>query len=145
MKPAVNIFLIEDDESDTYFFIEALKEIENAILCDIACNGNEALEKLQSLVVLPDIIFSDIHMPQMDGIACFTEMKRSPKLCNIPVVFLSSDIAKVDTVRRIGASAFIKKPNDGQHLKEQIEKLLHLDFKADGRVAYYTFDTALLA
>lgn len=143
MKPAANIFLIEDDEADTYFFTEALKEIGNATLCDIACNGNEALEKLQSLLVLPDIIFSDIHMPLMDGVACLKKIKNNPKLCEIPVVFLSSDTEKMDIIRQLGASAFIKKPSDGRYLREHIEKLIYLDYKTDLFAANFTFKNTL--
>lgn len=143
MNTAKNVFLIEDDESDTYFFIEAIKEIKDANLYDTACNGIVALQKLQGATTLPDIIFSDIHMPQMDGVACLKEIRNNPVLCDIPVVILSSDVANLDTVRQLGASAFIKKPNDGQHLREQIEQLIYLDFKTDLFAANFTFEIAL--
>jgi len=137
------IFLIEDCETDRYFFMEAINSIENVCICDTATNGQEALDKLLKAVLIPDLIFSDINMPKMDGIECLSHIKKISHLQNIPVVFLSSDTRLVDTVRKLGANGFIKKPDDGKLLKEQLEVLVNLNFFTDANSAYENFITAI--
>ncbi len=128
MNSNKKILLIEDDHNDRFFFMNALSKIENTTLYDTAQNGQEALDKLESALILPDIIFTDINMPLMDGIECLTEITNRPQLKHIPVVVLSSDTDKIDVVRNLGAKAFIKKPMDNERLREQLEQVIHSDF-----------------
>lgn len=143
MSTLKNIFLIEDCENDRYFFTEAINKIENVCICDTARNGQEAIDKLLNALLVPDLIFSDINMPKMDGIMCLSEIKKIPRLQHVPVVFLSSDTRRVDTVKKLGANGFIKKPDDTALLKEQIEKLVTLCFITDANIASATFITLI--
>jgi len=70
MKAVKTILVIEDDIDEQQFFIQALNSISNASLYFVANNGKEALEQLNKTTVLPDLIFSDIQMPIMNGIEC---------------------------------------------------------------------------
>eukprot|EP01035_Chromulina_nebulosa_P054372 gene54372-74484_t len=72
MMQSKSILLVEDDKDDQEFFIEAIKDIENVTLYFVANNGKEALDKLRNSKVLPDLIFTDINMPVMNGIECLT-------------------------------------------------------------------------
>jgi CheY-like chemotaxis protein len=138
-----SILLIEDNSHDQFFFLQALKNIEDAFLLDMACNGKEAIDKLESAVILPDLIFTDIHMPVMDGIECLTELRSNPLTQSIPVVVLSTDISHIDRLREIGANAFIKKPSNCEILRERIMEMIYLDFSRDRDLASHTFLTAL--
>ncbi|MBC8046050.1 MAG: response regulator [Fimbriimonadaceae bacterium] len=145
MKTPKSILLVEDNKHDQFFFIEALSEIENVTIYDVANNGKEALDKLKKSTVLPDIIFTDINMPVMGGIECLTKIIKTPVIKNIPVVILSTDITKIELVRKLGAKAFIKKPCEYKILKEQLEIVINLDFITDIHLANQTFQTALSA
>jgi CheY-like chemotaxis protein len=145
MKTAKSILLVEDDQDDQIFFIEALSEIENATLYDVANNGKEALDRLQNQVMLPDLIFMDINMPMMNGIECLTEIIKNPKTTNIPVVMLTTDTGRIELARKSGAKAFIKKPSDGKTLRGQLQQMISLDFIADCHIANQTFQTAVSA
>src|SRR5687767_6156612 len=114
MKQSKSILLVEDSRMDQLLFIYALKEIENAILHDIANNGKEALDKLENADILPDLIFMDVQMPVMDGIECLEEIIKNPQLNNIPVVILSSCRTKAEVVQKLGAKAFLEKPFDSK-------------------------------
>jgi len=142
MKTSKSILLVEDDKDDQNFFIQALREIENATLYHVANNGKEALDKLDN-PVLPDIIFMDINMPVMNGIECLSAIIKNPQIKDIPVVMLTTDTGKIDIVRKLGAKAFIKKPWDGKILKEKLQQMINLDFIADIHIANQTFQTAL--
>ena len=139
MNTLKNVFLVDDDTDDQLFFIEALSEIENAALYDVANNGREALDRLENSVVLPALIFMDINMPIMNGIECLSKIIKNPQIRNIPVVILTSDTGQAELVCRLGAKAFLKKPSDSKILRQQLEQLINLDFVADSRIANQTF------
>lgn len=143
MKKIKRILLVEDNRDDQYFFVHALDKIENARMFGLANNGKEAMDKLLNSDSLPDLIFSDVNMPMMDGVECLTEIIKNPQTRNIPVVFLSTDIQKVEVVRQLGAKAFIKKTCFGKGLKEQLEEIINLDFVTDTYIAEQTFQRAL--
>lgn len=56
-------------------------------LVESATNGAEALELLRELQ--PDIIFTDLQMPRMDGYEFMAALKQDPKTANIPLVVLA--------------------------------------------------------
>jgi CheY-like chemotaxis protein len=143
MNKPKRILLVEDNRHDQFFFLQVLSEIENATIYHIANNGEEALAKLNSGGTLPDIIFSDIHMPVMNGIECLEEIVNNPRTKAIPVVMLSSATDAVERVRQIGAKGFIVKGSDCQALREQLQQMINHDFIADSDVANQTFQTAL--
>jgi CheY-like chemotaxis protein len=91
MQNKKNIFLVEDDADDQYFFTEALREIEHANLFAIADNGQDALDKLKNSMLLPDVIFTDINMPKLSGIGFLRALLKTSRIKNIPVVVLSTD------------------------------------------------------
>ena len=130
MRTVKSIFLVEDDPDDQESFVEALNEIENVSLYGIANNGVEALNKLNSHVI-PDLIFMDIHMPQMNGIECLSQIIQIKKFRDIPVIMLSTAIPHIDEVRSLGARGFIEKPSDHGVLKNQLETIINTDYTND--------------
>ncbi|HAR62053.1 MAG: response regulator [Candidatus Margulisiibacteriota bacterium] len=87
-----------------------------------AGNGKEALELLSKQKV--DLIFSDINMPQMDGIAFLKEL--NARGIKIPVVVLSTVESKDKIIEaiKLGAIKFIHKPFHSEDLKEVIDKVI---------------------
>lgn len=134
MKNSKSILLIEDDEDDQGFFLEAISAIENTRLYDIAKNGKEAINKLKNSALLPDIIFTDINMPIMDGIECFLEIIKNPRTKNIPVVFLSSDTGKRAIVTQLGAKGFIQKSHDNDTLIKQLAQMISINISTNNYI-----------
>jgi len=89
-----------------------------------AGNGREALEKLQSHWV--DIVFTDLHMPEMTGIELVQAMARSGVLSTTPVVVVSSDPSesRVEELRRLGVRAYLKKPFRPEGFRAIVEEVL---------------------
>lgn len=119
--------LIEDDTDDQEFFREALSRIGHATLYGIAQNGKEALGILRDSHILPDLIFSDINMPVMNGIECLAELKTDPRFRRIPVIILSSAEEESIIASTLGARAFINKQNSFNELCGQIGKCISED------------------
>jgi CheY-like chemotaxis protein len=145
MNKIKSVLLVEDDEADQYFFKEALRKIEGAKLHGIAANGREALDRLTDPTALPDLIFTDINMPVMNGIECLSAIKKIPHAKDIPVVVLSTDTSKAEEVHSLGAKAFIKKPEDFRMLGPQLEQMINLDFTTDAHIAEQTFHSGFSA
>jgi CheY-like chemotaxis protein len=138
MKQTKSILLVEDDLDDQGFFIEALSEIKNANLYYVARNGREALERLNNSDSLPDLIFTDIDMPLMNGLDCLTAVVRSPQLRNIPVVMLTGSTGQMEISRQLGAKGFIKKPGNLKTLRMSMEQMINQDFVFEGLDSFHT-------
>ncbi|HUH28034.1 hybrid sensor histidine kinase/response regulator transcription factor [Gelidibacter sp.] len=114
--------LIVEDEKEIHAFLNELLEEKFKIFT--AFNGVEAIKILQNDE--PDLIISDVMMPEMDGIDFCYQVKSNIKTCHIPIIMLT---AKTNVVHRIqglesGANAYIPKPFHPDHLLVRVEKLL---------------------
>ncbi len=85
-----------------------------------AANGKEALEKLDTRWV--DIVFSDINMPEMNGIELIREMKSDSEYSDIPVAIISTEGSKtrIQEIMNMGVSGFIRKPFTPEQIREVI-------------------------
>lgn len=135
MNTHINILLVEDDPDDQFLFTEAITEIENVTIYGIANNGKEALAKLEASDILPDLIFTDINMPGMDGIECLSNIMSNPQTKNIPVIVLSSSIEQAELAHLLGAKAFIEKTSNGKALLLQLKQMISSAFMAHSHSA----------
>ena len=75
----------------------------------------------------PDLIVSDVHMPQQDGYDFHSMVQRDPELANIPFVFLSSSVWSIrekETALARGALKFISRPIEPEALVAELEACL---------------------
>ena len=123
----VKILIIDDDADDVELFRDAVKEIDNKIVCMGATNGEEGFLMLKSGGLRPDYIFLDLNMPRLNGIQCLELIKNEPFLRAIPVIIYTTSklAADIDKTREMGASYFISKPSRLQDLKHAISDILH--------------------
>jgi CheY-like chemotaxis protein len=142
MKKKIKIFLVDNDKDDQLIFMEALAEINNAILLGIAKDGVEAIEMLEKLGSHPDIIFMEIYLPKMNGIECLEKIEENPLINEIPVVIISACTEKLELARHRGARAFVKKPESINILQTKLEEIINLDFIVDRAIAIQTFQAA---
>ncbi len=106
--------LIDDDEDDHCFFVAALKGQSMKIHCTHYLKPKEALEKIsQNKGTQPSYIFIDLNMPQLTGLDCLRILKGTPTLSDIPIIIYStsSNPNDIDTCKRLGATAYIIKPD----------------------------------
>lgn len=114
--------LIVENEVDVQIFLKStLSKKYNVILAN---NGLEALKKIKQQE--PDLIVSDVMMPEMDGFELCEKVKSDSGLCDIPFVLLTALENNEDMIRGLefGADAYISKPFSLKHLELRIEKLI---------------------
>ena len=115
--------LIVEDNSDMRSFIKTL--LERNYNLQIVTNGREGLE--QALETKPDLILSDVMMPEMDGYTMTQKIKSSPETRDIPVILLS---ARADVTNRLeglelGADDYLSKPFNSEELLSRIRNQLN--------------------
>lgn len=87
-----------------------------------ATNGKDAIQMARS--EMPDLIFLDIVMSDMDGFAVMRELHKDPATKGIPVVFVSSKSQKADLAwaKMQGASGFLPKPVSENAILDELKK-----------------------
>lgn len=124
MRMSPTIMLVEDDQDDQDFFLNALEQIKDVNLFGIADNGKVAIEKLRASSILPTMIFMDINMPLMNGLECLRNIMKDPVMNSIQVIMLSTDNHYEEQTRALGAAGFIKKPTNIPALHLELERIL---------------------
>lgn len=117
------ILLVEDEEALRCTLKEVLEGWNYRVLT--AANGKEALALLEIMDPLPDLILSDVVMPEMSGIALFKTLYQ--RQLNIPIIFLSGYLRgeELDQLRQYGLQAWLPKPPSATQLAQTIVSVLH--------------------
>ncbi len=89
-----------------------------------AQNGKEALDILNEQQV--DLVFSDIHMPEMNGMEMIEKMAEDGALREIPVIVISSEGSKerVGELLEKGARAYIRKPFTPELVRDLVQETM---------------------
>lgn len=92
-----------------------------------AVNGKDALIKLTMMEEgKPDVIVTDINMPEMDGIELVKEIRKLAAFKHVPVLVLTTDNTdeKKEIGRAAGATGWLVKPFDSELILKVIRKVL---------------------
>ena len=127
--------LIVDDNADsleilslrvTKFGYEAVK----------ACNSKEAITHAEA--ELPDIIFMDLGLPDVDGVKTTAILKRNPKTSHIPVVAVTARMSELwrEKALKAGIVAYLQKPVAPQTLKHTIERFTNRSLNPTGSLEF---------
>lgn len=116
------ILVVEDNRTILENTTELLEMEGYSVIT--ATNGKEGYSKV--LKFLPDLIVSDIWMPEMDGFELLKNLRTHADLKNIPLIFFSARSEKKDIKKGIdmGAYDFIVKPSDLSDLLVSIKNCL---------------------
>jgi len=122
-----NFFLADDDPDDSDMFREALSGIKPEVELNYTKNCKGMIDKLHAQEQLPDIIFLDINMPEINGWQCLARLKADAALREIPVLLYSTSPAELLGKRAIesGAFAFYEKPSDFKKLCDFLKAVAH--------------------
>jgi chemosensory pili system protein ChpA (sensor histidine kinase/response regulator) len=87
----------------------------------LASDGLQALAQLQDQ--RPAVVLSDIEMPRMDGMELIRQIRRDPKLADLPVIVITSRIAQKhrDHAMALGANHYMGKPYEDRDLLSLVQ------------------------
>ncbi|BAY09662.1 response regulator transcription factor [Calothrix sp. NIES-2098] len=115
--------LLVDDEPGVR---EAVKDYlqESSFTVQVASNANDAWQLLQKSV--PDLVISDIMMPQVSGMEFLKQLREDPRFESLPVVFLTARGMSCDRILgyKAGCDAYLPKPFNPDELVAIVENLL---------------------
>ena len=118
------LVLVVEDNPDVSTYIASCLEANYRV--QIAANGAIGIEK--ALEIGPDLIITDVMMPEKDGFEVCDTLKHDMRTSHIPIVMLTAkaDIeSKVSGLRK-GADAYLAKPFHEEELLVRMEQLLEL-------------------
>jgi signal transduction histidine kinase/DNA-binding response OmpR family regulator len=115
------LLIVEDNDEMRFYLKEILGD---HVTMAEARHGREALKWLNSNV--PDLIISDVMMPEMDGYEFLSHLKSSTAYRGIPVVMLTARASEEDLMHGLGLGVddYMIKPFNAKELKVRIHNLL---------------------
>ena len=118
-----NKILVVDDEQSICLLLENFLNKTYDVI--VKRDGMEALEWLEAN--LPDLIISDIEMPNLDGYKFLEKVRQRGYSKHTPVIMLSGVESSKDRIMcyRLGAQDFLAKPFNPEELEELIKKNLN--------------------
>jgi YesN/AraC family two-component response regulator len=127
------ILLLIEDNADVTTYIVGLLEKDYAVLT--APNGLAGIET--AFDTIPDLIISDVMMPEKDGYEVCEILKNDERTSHIPIVLLTAKAEVSDRITglRKGADAYLMKPFNKEELYVRLEKLLELRRALQSRYA----------
>lgn len=120
---SATILLVEDDPTITHLLSFALRQTGYDVLT--AGNGREALEIIAHTT--PDLVVSDIGMPEMDGLELLARLRADPATVSLTVILLTSWNEPGDIVKGLdlGADDYLAKPIDLDVLRARVRARLN--------------------
>ncbi|MBO5209129.1 MAG: response regulator [Lachnospiraceae bacterium] len=119
------VMIVDDNMAN---LIMARKTLEEEYEVIPVSSGISALECLNDMPELPDLVLLDVDMPNVNGFQVISEMKNIPKLMNIPIIFLTAqddDTTELESYN-LGAMDYIKKPYTANLLKKRVDIQIQL-------------------
>ncbi len=115
--------LLVDDEPGLRDAVQAYLE-DSEFTVDVAPNAKVGWELLEKR--LPDLVISDIMMPQVDGYQFLKQMREDPRFSKLPVVFLTARGMTKDRIQgyKAGVDAYLSKPFDPDELVAIVTNIL---------------------
>lgn len=115
------VVFCEDDPMIQKLIRAALRTEDHEV--HVASSGDEGLELIRR--ELPDVVFTDVSMPGMDGYQLASHLKADPRTAHIPIVFMTASIQRGqrDEVERHGGAEVLSKPFTMADLRARLTAL----------------------
>ncbi|MFJ9540175.1 HAMP domain-containing protein [Streptomyces sp. NPDC101225] len=115
------VLIVDDDIRNVFALTSVLEQHGLSVL--YAENGREGIEVLEQHDDVA-VVLMDIMMPEMDGYATTTAIRRMPQFAGLPIIALTAKAMKGDREKAIesGASDYVTKPVDPDHLLSVMEQ-----------------------
>lgn len=131
---SAQLLLVDDEPGIRVSVKEYLQEV-GGFTVQVASNANEAWQMLEQKT--PDLVISDVMMPQVDGYQFLKQLRDDPRFKSLPVVFLTARGMTSDRIQgyHAGVDAYLPKPFDPDELVAIVENLLERRTSTSGETA----------
>lgn len=129
-KTTYRVVVVDDDEQMLKFLQEELSSMYHVQTFN---NGTQALEYV--VQEQPDLVVTDVKMPEMDGFTLLKRIKSNTKTSHVPVILLTSEVehqARMTGFEQ-GADAYVDKPFDMDELEARISALIANRIRVKGK------------
>jgi CheY-like chemotaxis protein len=122
LKEAMLTILIADDEPHVVDLVRLTLE-DGRISVKDACDGETALAQAEAL--LPDLIFLDVHLPDISGFEVCARLRQNPRFGRTKIVMLTAAAQESDVARGLsaGANHYLTKPFSPVRLISLVESV----------------------
>jgi two-component system chemotaxis response regulator CheY len=116
--------LVVDDSSAARALVTAVLAEAPDLQIERVSTGLEAIKLLSTVPI--DLVLTDIHMPEINGLELIRFIKETERLRRIPIVIVSTEAAEQDRLRALslGANDYLAKPFTAEQLRRVINKHL---------------------
>lgn len=114
--------LVVDDEPSLQRYMQTLLELDNYRV-EIAANGAAAVDRIKKGPD-PDLVFLDVLMPELDGLAALERMRKLKPQLKVVMLSCVSDTPKVVLSMRLGAQDYLTKPFEKHELDTVIARCI---------------------
>ena len=130
--PRKRVLVVDDAPQNRSMLLDTLTPLGFAVAA--AADGQEAVTLAQQLQ--PDLILMDVMMPVMDGLEATRQIRRIPRLAELPIIAVSASAFPEDATRcrEAGATGFIAKPIEHETLLKLLGEHLGLSWIYGERV-----------
>jgi PAS domain S-box-containing protein/putative nucleotidyltransferase with HDIG domain len=135
----MKILVAEDDEAGRRLLQKQLRVAGHDV--ETASDGREALQLARKNP--PEVLVSDILMPEMDGFQLCMEWKQDSRLKDIPLVFHTATYTSDEDVAfalSLGADAFVQKPIEPEKLEQVLAAVVEKSASGSSRTSEFTSD-----
>lgn len=117
------ILVVEDHKELQTYIAEILGETYEILVAD-----NGQIGKQMAVEHIPDLIISDVMMPELSGIEMAEQLKREEKTAHIPIILLTAKADRKDKIEglKTGINDYLTKPFDEKELRLKVDNLLKL-------------------
>ncbi|WP_414621784.1 CHASE2 domain-containing protein [Calothrix sp. CCY 0018] len=121
-----NILIIDDRWENRSIIVNFLQTI--GFSCFEASNGKEGLKKVEE--IKPDLIVTDISMPEMDGLEMMQILRNNQEFSHVPIVVSSASVYEKDIEQSLaaGANEFLPKPIQIEDMLKILHTYLQLEW-----------------
>ena len=117
------VMVVEDSPTMRQLICYGLRRVEGMVVVE-AADGVDGLAKLAE--IKPDVIVTDLNMPNMDGFAFIENIRARPDLKTIPIIILTTQGALPDQKRaqELAVTTFVTKPIRGDAVLDAVMQVV---------------------
>ncbi|MEY9971118.1 response regulator of citrate/malate metabolism [Lysinibacillus sp. RC46] len=124
MTISKSVWIIEDDFRVAKIHADYVHNIKGFIVIENLRTGKETIEKLKTTSSLPEIILTDLYIPDVEGSSLVSHIRHLYPSIKIIVISAATEISLIKDILDLGISDYLIKPFEEQRLQRAFQKYL---------------------